>query len=393
MIQNIKKQAGLSLLEILVALTLGLLVLAGVSQVFVASNISSQTQESLALLQENGRFVVERLKPIGRLANRFTACVNDFEFDRNSPGFDSQTVVYHLDDTSSGYLDEIHNLGQFVVGWNFNGTDVGDTYTLGSLVAGGGSTSSWADIDGNPLPADIASRAIAGSDVLVLKATQPRADITVCETNAATYQQVDNEIAVCDKEGDDPEPVGFSEGQMVLVTDCTRVDVFQHSADADSFVLDRSPGGTLQPGNKAGTWSTHYASLLSPTMSIYSLYQLVYFVRPNAAGEPSLYEWNTAIGPIDDARELIEGVENFQILLGEYNANREVVFLEPDQVTDISRVKGIRLSVLLRQEGPDALQDTATYELNGTTIDPQDDSRIRQVYTTTIGVRNNGELL
>ncbi|MEM9304615.1 MAG: prepilin-type N-terminal cleavage/methylation domain-containing protein, partial [Pseudomonadota bacterium] len=66
-----KKQAGLSLLEILVALSLGLLVLAGVSQVFVASNISSQTQESLALLQENGRFVVERLKPIGRLANRF----------------------------------------------------------------------------------------------------------------------------------------------------------------------------------------------------------------------------------------------------------------------------------------------------------------------------------
>ena len=53
-----KKQAGFTLVELMIAGTLGLLLLAGIIQLFTGSQQSYRLQNQLADIQENGRFAL-----------------------------------------------------------------------------------------------------------------------------------------------------------------------------------------------------------------------------------------------------------------------------------------------------------------------------------------------
>ncbi|MBD9679048.1 PilW family protein [Pseudomonas sp. PDM18] len=68
------RQRGLSLVELLVAMALGLLLLAGVIQVVVGSKRSYQSGVALAELQENGRFALEAMAQDLRNAGFTGAC-------------------------------------------------------------------------------------------------------------------------------------------------------------------------------------------------------------------------------------------------------------------------------------------------------------------------------
>ena len=58
---TIPRQKGISLIEIMVALTISLVLLAGLIQVFVSSKKTYQVQNSVGRLQENGRFALDIL--------------------------------------------------------------------------------------------------------------------------------------------------------------------------------------------------------------------------------------------------------------------------------------------------------------------------------------------
>jgi type IV pilus assembly protein PilW len=68
------RQRGLSLVELLVAMALGLLLLAGVIQVVLGSKRSYQTGVALAELQESGRFALEAMTQDLRNAGFTGAC-------------------------------------------------------------------------------------------------------------------------------------------------------------------------------------------------------------------------------------------------------------------------------------------------------------------------------
>ena len=55
------RQLGLTLIELMIAMLVGLFLLAGIVMVFINSNRSNHMQENLARLQENGRFAIEFL--------------------------------------------------------------------------------------------------------------------------------------------------------------------------------------------------------------------------------------------------------------------------------------------------------------------------------------------
>jgi hypothetical protein len=60
-----------------------------------------------------------------------------------------------------------------------------------------------------------------------------------------------------------------------------------------------------------------------------------------------------------------------------------------DAVADMGSVRALRVALLLRAEGPSLPDDdTATYGLAGTTIDPVNDRRQRRVFVSTISLRN-----
>ena len=62
------QQLGLSLVELMVALVLGLVLMTGVIQVFLASRQTYATNEAMARMQENGRFALEFISRSARLA-------------------------------------------------------------------------------------------------------------------------------------------------------------------------------------------------------------------------------------------------------------------------------------------------------------------------------------
>lgn len=80
MINNeLNKQKGLSLVELMVALTLGLVILVGVSYVFLGSRQSYRLQDDQAHMQETGRFVLDI---IGRSVRQ----AGWADLARNNPG-------------------------------------------------------------------------------------------------------------------------------------------------------------------------------------------------------------------------------------------------------------------------------------------------------------------
>ncbi|MFW6236686.1 MAG: PilW family protein, partial [Desulfovibrionales bacterium] len=65
-VQN--RERGASILEVVVAVVIGLLVLAGVYKIFQGNSLSYRTQEAAARIQENGRLAVELLSRDIRMA-------------------------------------------------------------------------------------------------------------------------------------------------------------------------------------------------------------------------------------------------------------------------------------------------------------------------------------
>lgn len=63
------RQCGLTLVELMVAMVLGLLVAAGIITVFLSTSASNKAQSQMATLQEAGRFAVSRLGRDIRMAN------------------------------------------------------------------------------------------------------------------------------------------------------------------------------------------------------------------------------------------------------------------------------------------------------------------------------------
>ena len=63
--ENVKKpinQIGLTLIELMISMTLGLFILAGVLQMYVTSSQNSRTNDGVLRIQENIRYAMSRLE-------------------------------------------------------------------------------------------------------------------------------------------------------------------------------------------------------------------------------------------------------------------------------------------------------------------------------------------
>lgn len=89
--------AGFSLVEAMVGLTAGLLLIAGVGQIYLGSQQTYRMQEAQARLQEDGRFATEYLKNIVRLAGYrtvpWTSATTSFPAKTSLPAFTTGQVI------------------------------------------------------------------------------------------------------------------------------------------------------------------------------------------------------------------------------------------------------------------------------------------------------------
>lgn len=380
--------SGFSVVELLVALTLGLLLVAGMIQLFNTSKTTFRTNDALARVQENGRFALEILKRELREAGSHGFCAGRIEI-RN-----------HLRTSCAGGAVDLFNANRALVGWEYTGTGAGQAYTLpDDLDPSAAAANEWSSsVATSNLPGLLADLVAPGSDVLVVRRLQVVPGVTasgVTPSNAAAINLTASH--------------GLDDDAIVLVTNCaTGADLFQNRNNGNASSLSRGGGSCSNPGpgnlNNGCTqggqtvscdWSTDY----DQSMQIFDVQQVAYYIGiSDTTGQPALFRHNLGNGTRNAERaELIEGAENMQILYGFSEAapagdGRSVDrWLTADEVPADGWEQVIALRIALSVRSPEIadLDDAAvTMDLAGTQVTAPGDGRIRQPFAATIALRN-----
>jgi type IV pilus assembly protein PilW len=364
-----KRQKGFSLVELMIALVLGLVLSAGVYQVFTNSTQTYQLSDSLSNLQENLRFAVGRLQYETRMAGHKGCLIGE-------PFNNLDTAA---DDPVYGRLP--------VSGWEADGTDIGDAYTNDDFTF---ANTSLSQVNvGTALPADLTGTVLPGSDVLVVN-NATRVNVTLTGNPAANANTIGTD-------GNSGIPAGKI--LMAVTSDCTGGDIFQKTNVANSASLIKDSGQS--PGNQTPV-SDGFNATYDDNASIYEFASTAYYIgRRDADAPPSLYMHRLDAGDPFNAVELVEGVENMQVLYGVTNPGGDVVisYVSADNVNDWANVASVRVGLLLRSD--DGVQDGGLedgeadvgqqYNLLGTRITAETDERARMVGIVTVGIRNRLE--
>ena len=345
------RQRGLSLVELMVAITIGALLLGGAVSLFVSNKVTYQVTSDLSRLQENARFALDTMVRDIRMAGYF-GCANDMTKITNNTGFTGGTLW----DVSSA-LEGVNNAADTGT-WSPSGRDVNTsgTGTTGDIAAGTDA---------------ITVRYASGAGVPVTASTPTL--ITVSDVSEFTVKDV------------------------AVISDCGATDVFLVSAKNTS-------SNQLTPN----ALSRAYDPTANPTASTF--YAARYYVANNGLTDPdgtphkSLFRETNIFDPVagapkPDPRELIDGVEDMQILYGlDTNADSapdiyvDAGATELDSAAEWRSVVAVRIALLLRtidQYG--RVIDQKVYRLlgpSGPAFGPYNDTRQRRLFITTAVVRN-----
>ncbi len=368
--------SGFSLVELMVALTLSLLVVAAVVQFFTGSKMTYNATEALARTQESGRFALETLKPVVRSAGLGGICGGTSRL-RNHLNVSSADAIALLAPNHA------------VRGWEFQNTGIDQTVTLTGLTPGSAAVGQW-QAGGNigQLPDVIVQRALPFSDVLFIREMRPIGNITATDTNAPNQ----NNINVIYGTGADQ----VTQCEIVLVTNCNQADLFQ-AVNATANSLTRGSGGTCSPGNvtPAADWSATYRS----AAQFYRPLSRAFFIGEGASGQPALFSATFSRGfntPVIE--ELVDGIENMQLVFGYSDPGAPEgsgdgqsvnVWLTAQNVPNWEYVIAVRVGLLARSPGAVSMDAVAqTFDIGLTNVTHTADRALRQPYNVTLSLRN-----
>lgn len=349
-----KQQQGFSLVELMIAVVLGLLLTAAVLNTFLSMKRTYTFTEEFSRVQENGRFSIEFLARDIRGAGNF-GCL--------SGSFDESKVENDLNDESNA-------------GWDLSNPVIG-----------------YDNVDAS---FSIYSDVVEGTDVLAIKTLDNGSVPLVAPYSNSNQMFVDRDINYqCSSAGDDPDCLI---GQILMVTDCSQATIFQATNATDQSgqsrvnVVHSSAGFT--PGNKPSIFDNEYGE--GAFIARFSSY--AYYIRNNSAGVPSLYRSRlsaTASTASLQAEELVEGIEDMQILYGvDQNGDKVADYYVTAAVIDstagisMDDVVGVDISLLVTSIGDNLTETPTSTALPGTGITTQIDRKLRKVFRTKIAIRN-----
>lgn len=379
------RQAGLSIIELLIGMALGLLLTGGIIQLFVGTKATYATQQSLSRVQEAGRFAVEFLKADIRMAGFSSTCAEGMP-----------NPVVHLRDTGPNFDPNIY-LQDGVFGWEYSGTGPGDTFAMPATL----STESGGNWENTltPLLTTPSNQVATGSDVLLLRWKEPVPGVT---GSATATNPVNNRSIVLNQSNQ----IG---GNAVLyATNCDSADLFQNRSNASASAVSRGVGAAGNPpGNKNGTdWSASYGE----DLQLLRLRSRAYYVGliDGDGNRPALFRMDfgangTAV--VGASQELVEGVESMQVLYvvgaaTDTNPSLVTQVVTADAVANWNDVLAVRVALLIRSTEPDVVINQLQYQMLDSSavgavpavaplaINPTDDRFQRKIFQFDVGVRN-----
>lgn len=328
---------GLGLVELMIAMLLGLLLSGALIQAYIGSRTTYQLQDSMSIVQENGRFALGYLTKEVRMAG-YIGC---------------------------GAIDlvQVNNLSA-------PAADLPATFDKTQIIRAGA-------------PADYVAlgvNAVPATDVLVLR----KASSVSAHLNSAMASAGSN-VSLTDN------APSLAVGDYALIADCSSADLFNVSAIGVGVPVSISHAASFLKSGGYGTdaevmalESTYYfirdtGRTTKNNLPIYSLY-----MKTRAAGT----------GGFSNAVELVEGVENMKIQFGvdddgDLNVDRYVSATDMT-AGDWGDIVSVQINLLMQGVDDRAAASTGNFS-QAIKFDGKDiaaDGRLRQQFTGVTAVRN-----
>lgn len=379
--RNRHSQSGVSLIELMIALVIAGLIALGLVQIFGASSTTSKMTEGLSRVQENGRFATQFLQRQLRMVG-YMGCGAD------TGRSDQKAFINHMA--------------------KFDGTvPDGNQFRFQRQIEG---------FTAATLPTELSvTGLVANTDGLILRVFSEEGVPVVSAALAATGFTLNLTV------GGTTSTILPDAGDKVLmaVENCRTAQVFaaKRAGAVVSALGNTSPNVYLDPsstvcGSTGCPWDYLAGTLGSATLvgaskfnaEVHRAEYYALFIKTNPAGIPSLYmvrfdRTDTTLAPPE---EFVEGVENMQLRYGydtstvpdgtvdEYRTAAQVTAGATGNVKDANwqRVLSVRVGLLIRSPERAGGKDH-TYKVLGLDVTPAaNDGAIREVYETTIALRN-----
>jgi len=338
------KQAGLSLVELMIALLLSTLLTLGIFTMYMDSTETSRVSRSLARVQESGRIALDIMAEDLRMLG-FLGCSYPMQDVR--PSFLASDLVSDSDDEAF-----------FASG--IRGAVVGEE--------------DWADIVDDFGVGALAANAVAGSDVFQLRyANGP--GLALDQDMAAPGSVIST--------GSDEAVTRFRIGGNALITNCATADMFT-VRDPDGFEDNEINHDELSTTYPEGSRVLQFRTI-------------TYWVGDTGRTDQN---GNAIFALYQNGLEAVSGVERMQVLFGVRDGG-QVSFLTADNITDDewSEIEAAQVGLLVSDEQAVLEEaDAKQYVLPGLTVDPSGtagaaatypaDGRLRTTFTMTVKVRN-----
>ena len=344
---RIDRQRGLSITELMVSVAISMAVLSSLVYVYVGSRAAYRTNEALARVQETGRFALEWIS---------------------------------RDLREAGYMGCLSRGASITIYSNPKPT----TLPTGAGVFG------HEDGAGFTNPTTIAR--VRGDVVLVSK----------LEVTSRTYLTEDSDVVNANIKVAD-NCTGFKPGEFLVVTDCERAAVFTSTSVGNQSNCPGTNSTTVVHAGSSNGGADTSSHRISPAFRAQSRAFVArfgggpsgYFIGNNRAGRPALYRFGGT-----SAEEVVENVEDLDFLFGaDTNGDGAVdAYLTAAEVTAANqwdRVFSVRVSLVAVSTEAVANSGSQVIYLRDTDGDTVADAqtsaadrRLRQVFTTTVALRN-----
>lgn len=344
--RNLKAQNGLSLVELMISLLVGLILLAGVIQVLISNRQASRLQEAIAGIQDNARVASEYLSRAIRKAD-YWGCTTDVTNYTN-----------HLNPTGSGYVDFSTFTG--LAGTEGDGLNGSDSITVAGLGSG---------------------NVIGSGAAIALTSQMPNTSANIQVTSNAS----------------------INVGDIVFLGNCSGGDIFQVTGTPSTDKITKN-SGSGSPGNMGGTCTnTGNGACNNCLCQAYGtdaqlftgIVQNTFTIAAGSNGEPTLMLTDST-----GTYELAQGIEQMQLSYGEDTNNdgsADRYLQANDAALNMDRVVSVKVNLLVRSEEA-VSQSNQTYRFNweerqaaNASVDLEQtapDLRLRRVYSMTVSVRN-----
>ena len=298
-------QRGLSLVELMISLTVGSVITAGIVQLFSANSDTHRVMMGQSRIQESARFALDF---IGRDIYKagYLGCFSNAPTPVFFTAANGNNIPYEFDLRSGLGGHDATGVGLWAPNLTGLPRTIGATNT-NVFVAGTG-------INTNNI--------VSGTDVLVIRNTlQQDSEIRLAQ-NMLTSR---GDISVLVDQNRGLAALGFSQGDLAMIHDCEKATIFHATgvtlvATPDPLTEQVDIAHSLDPTD---AWRNSFLTLaqrntFEDDANVSAIETHIYFIAPgtgeNRSGDVPLSLWKKSgtTAPV----ELVEGIENLQVLYG-----------------------------------------------------------------------------